>query len=655
MIINFSDLRERNAIKVGLAATLATWLSLYLYLPNPFLAGTVAILSFSYHTEATLGRLSDRFVGTIFGAITGLSLIPWVADSPILLMVVLFCSAMFTILGFLSKGALWLNFGICAFLIFALNMNTPAITWQVAIWRVISVTIGVGVVALVDHLLGIDSIKDKYQQDCQQLEKQLHALVDDPVTENKMAVEKLLLQIKSHFTTYAALSTEEAKFKYLQLAEQYQYLALELNGAFQHAIAPSLVEVFKQVLTIVSTMPEKQGVKTAIEQFNTRVQMLIQASSKSEQWQSLLAYQTLVQRINNIYQIQINWREPVSHCQSLKTYFSYRLKNTISNLNARPDWLIHAAKVGLAVLIVVYLWLKTDWYGGLCAILTVLATGSDSTLEQVKMKSVLRFWGTVVGFLLGAFCLAYVVSNVYSLLLVIFVASYGFAYMAYSGFKQMYFAWMACMAFSICVVSNDYMVNNLTFSAERTASMLLSWLVVYFVMTMCFPTTAENLKTKKTMRLRRTLAKAWQLFSELNQQSKQDFLQSAASLLNEIDLTIKQIVDMGFTKDDNSEVNQLIHAALILKNAIHNISSAIALSEQVVFTIQERKWSAKFGAALAEADYADLSECIQTDKLPFIIAERSCASTVVDKIIEVCKLNLLQSSRLIANTYVPLK
>ena len=517
------DHRNLNALKVAIAACLSVYVGLAAHIPNPFWIGTVAILSLSVNAEASWQRSIERILGTLIGVGLALLVLHFLINNPIVLLILTFVIVFIAVLGFLSHSSTWLNIGISAYFVILLAISHPNQSSSMGIWRGVAILLGVVITLLVDHLLGGETACQQYhqlRQHCGQQLAQALLSISKRDTIEWLSLKKSIEQLKQLCLTYSSRFTPAERLRNLQLADKYEALYRMVADINQQFLQLNNVSYLSQIehqdliqhlancfVQLDSNGPQRSenlnNCRRQLEQFATSISEKQRVISK-QYWASLDNLILTLQEVDDLVstrRIEINF-----FARSFKQHISYLL-------HQRPDWIIHAIKVAMASIIVIFIWLSTEWYGGICAGISVIAIGADDNFNKIKLKASLRFWGSVCGVAMSVLFVIFFIRDLYSLLLMVFVGSFYLGYLSGGSFKQMYFAWMAAMAYVITVVPNLTSELSIAFTLERAAGLLLGWIVIYWVMLLFWPAEQEKLKRKKTAQALHQIASFWELLA----------------------------------------------------------------------------------------------------------------------------------------------
>ena len=506
--------RHRNALKIALAACLSVYAGLAAHIPNPFWIGTVAVLSLSVNAETTWQRSIERVIGTLLGAGIALLILHFFINAHLILLLSIFILVFIAVFGFLSQGGTWLNLGITAYFVILLSISAPEASASMAVWRGIAILLGIIITLIVDHLLFVETAKQQLDRQLSTIKQHLsQALLNNsdlaPLKQQLQSLQQLCL-------AHASGLSSNNRWQYQQLANKFDALFSAMN--YMHTQSQSLERshLLAQQQTLLQHISQlllqlgNDDWLALLDDSRKKLDQLISDQDTLDLKRYWVSVDNLLSTLAEIHSLcRADGRSDPARGQS-------SFSQLLQHFRTRPDWIVHASKVALASIIVIYIWLYSHWYGGICAGISVIAIGADDNMNKVHLKAWLRFAGSICGILMSVFFVIFIIRDIYSLLLMVFLGSLYLGYLAGGNFKQMYFAWMASMAYIITVIPNITMQTSIAFTLERAAGLILGWLVIYVMMNVLWPAQTETFSRKKQAQLIHQIADAWRMLAQLH-------------------------------------------------------------------------------------------------------------------------------------------
>ena len=210
-------------------------------------------------------------------------------------------------------------------------------------------------------------------------------------------------------------------------------------------------------------------------------------------------------------------------------------------LMSKKSLLPHCFAIAIGCCIVTYIWLLTGWPGGVCAGISALVVGADSSLTKINLKIRLRLLGSVIGSVIGLLVFIFLVGNVISLLAAVFIGVFVFAYMSQNGFSSMYISWMATMGYVITVVPDLKHITDISFPFERSFGLVMGLVVMAFVVNFFWPLNANKQFKELCDNVRKKFAVTWSYLKNINQ----DNAQKTHTNIQSIQVQLSDLISQG--------------------------------------------------------------------------------------------------------------
>jgi uncharacterized membrane protein YccC len=150
-----NPVQTRQGIVAAVSVTLSTTLALALQLDAPWWVAISGFMSLMSTGAASLRRGLLRLTGTIAGAVLGFIMARWLPYDHLALCLFLALTTAFGVIAMQVSphGLAWLFMSITSSLVLLSNLNDPTQAFQLAVYRVIDVAVGVGSAIIVANVL----------------------------------------------------------------------------------------------------------------------------------------------------------------------------------------------------------------------------------------------------------------------------------------------------------------------------------------------------------------------------------------------------------------------------------------------------------------------------------------------------------------------
>ncbi|TAJ83230.1 FUSC family protein [Reyranella sp.] len=150
-----NPVQTRQGIVAAVSVTLSTTLALALQLDAPWWVAISGFMSLMSTGAASLRRGLLRLTGTIAGAVLGFIMARWLPYDHLALCLFLALTTAFGVIAMQVSphGLAWLFMSITSSLVLLSNLNDPTQAFQLAVYRVIDVAVGVGSAIVVANVL----------------------------------------------------------------------------------------------------------------------------------------------------------------------------------------------------------------------------------------------------------------------------------------------------------------------------------------------------------------------------------------------------------------------------------------------------------------------------------------------------------------------
>jgi hypothetical protein len=254
-----------------------------------------------------------------------------------------------------------------------------------------------------------------------------------------------------------------------------------------------------------------------------------------------------------------------------------KIHNLYITLSAKKSLIPHCMSIALGCCIVTYIWLLTGWPGGVCAGISALVVGADSSLTKINLKIRLRLVGSLLGCALGLVLYVFFIQSTLSLCIIVFLGVALFTYLSQKDFSWMYVSWMATMGFVITVVPDTHQITDISFSFERAFGLIMGLVVMAFVVNFFWPLNYQKQFQEVCDTMKKKAAIIWSLLGSLT-------LQNNETVMKEMDSIHQQILLQMNEGSTIAKSNQLMPTwmpiidAMVIAPWVKNHSTSEALA-----------------------------------------------------------------------------
>jgi|GEM_PF-6581600 len=562
---NLDAYKCKQSFKTALATTLAAIITLGLHMPHPFWAPAIVIMLLDDYTEGSLRKGITRTMSTILGASFAYFLGHFTLNSEIIYYLSIFIVVSIVIYGNLVSGTAWLNFGVTFLFLSMYMVLDPNGAFDMAIWRSSEILTGVFCSILIGMFVFPSNIVRDTKQDAnkliagsQYIFQQIVAAISNnqPLSwkNDKENFKKLVQKLetyqgllskrgrKGRLSEVLANLVEQGWGWWRQCGQVYELINHEPQ--MKKAILP-LLEAYTELLgQWVDCVTNNKPVAPSLSTLKTQIEETIHAMTEMVTDTRDQAHYTLIQTwlvitqswLNDLENYTSNNTPTTSSSQSHNT-----LKQTLHifyiKLASKKSLIPHCLSIGLGCCLVTYVWLLTGWPGGVCAGISALVVGADSSLVKINMKIRLRLIGSMIGSAVGLSVFIFFVHSTFILILAVFIGISIFAYLSQNGFSAMYINWMASMGFILTVVPDVVHDTSIVFPFERAFGLIMGLIVMAFVVNFFWPLNYKKQFAEVCENIKRKIAITWSMLATTNsdnfnmQNNKLDTIQKQLMLL----------------------------------------------------------------------------------------------------------------------------
>lgn len=535
MLLKPRALQLVTAVKASLSAVIAIGLAMAFGWDKPYWAGISTMVVTLPYMGASLEKALMRIIATACAGLAAYLLTASFVQDQALYVAVLSVILIFT--GYFGAGTWYpyafLLFGITTVLICAMAIQNPTEIWNITFFRVSEISLGVLVALAVNAIILPQSagqalvakigkdIKDcttLLRYACQTYLSDDQQTLDTQVLEEKITtaitgLRPLMRQaqkdsyfVAHHHTDFEQIITcmenlfvaltvmrraAEARFpkefkkelepKLTELADALQSRLEHIGDAFRKGKMPDEANLLPYLDAIDARIDDIR-VKGTVENYpiedTTHFYAILANLSDIR-----LALDELSQAAKKAYSI--------TEARHIKNPHEAGTKNG-STIDKRR--LAHGLKVAVACIASIYLWLWTNWEGGLQAIITAAIVVQISIVAS-NQKSLLRLGGCLLGASLGGFSMIFVepyVSTYAAFSIPLFLCFFIFAFINYGKPAYAYAGFQAFIAFLLMTAVTNEQNVSLLGGVHRFFGILVGITIVAVVQRLMWPIIPER-------------------------------------------------------------------------------------------------------------------------------------------------------------------
>lgn len=565
LISNLDPFKCKQALKTACAATLATLITITLHMPHPFWAPSIVIMLLDNYSEGSWQKGVTRFTSTIAGACFAYFLGHFTLGNEIFYYLSIFTVISVVIYGFLIGGSGWLNFGVTFLFLTMYMVLDPNGSFDVAIWRSSEILTGVLCSTLAASLIFPSSLLNDIKKHIKNLTKETQTLIqqiqaNDSIDntnwkKDKTAFRDLLTQLttcqqllsphgkKGNLSNKVASLIGQGWGWWRQSGQLYELLAKNPD------LKPSIIPFLTAFADILSAWTDAIENNTTLSPSIDSIQAKLDAAllslnddTKDTRNQAHIAliqtWVTITTSWLKLLKAMINQEEV-----DLETPKTKSLKESLHafyiKLCSKQSLIPHCLSIGIGCCLVTYVWLLTGWPGGVCAGISALVVGADTSLAKINLKIRLRLYGSILGSAIGLLLFIFVVKNAFSMCLVVFLGVAVFTYFSQNGFTSMYVSWMATMGFVITVIPDFTQTTSISFSFERAFGLIMGLVVMAFVVNFFFPLNYKKQFKEICDNLKKKIAISWSLLGKLNSENQTEIFNNINLIQNQLMMLVE--------------------------------------------------------------------------------------------------------------------
>lgn len=475
---------NRAAIRTSIAALAAILIAFKFHLQTPYWAGMTVIVVTNLYTGSIIDKAMMRIIGTICGAFLGFYLAGIVANSFFLYLLACFLIIAISVYYYQYSryGYAYLLGALCALIILSQITINPQNAFFVAIWRPVEIGLGVVVSALSVYLIFPNHLKDSMLKQVDELYCDFAAELNQlllELSEGRCDVDALLLanlklkkkirkamdliDVMNHELGVSASLVDKLRVvldSFMAMTRQIHFLISipltpselsKIQGLSVSLVASAMSDDLTHLQAAFSKNTESFELHTAQAIEVLERQSAIHNKSKKINGSFVYSFITVLHELYQSFLIMHSQVMP-NHIIIEKTQpKQYKAITRQHRMRADIELIKHSIKAGLSVLLALCFWMVSNWPGGINGIISSLMISIRKNLFEMKNIMIHRIIGCTLGGGLALVSLAVVEMNLYDLVILLFLAVWGFTYFMFKYPKYAYIGLQANIALIIAL------------------------------------------------------------------------------------------------------------------------------------------------------------------------------------------------------------
>lgn len=513
------SIENRAALRCALATLTAIMIAYALHLDKPYWSGMTVVILANLYTGPIIDKAIMRIVGTLIGAWVGFFIAHYVANSLLLYLLINFLIISFAVYyyNFSHYAYAWLLGALGAFIVIAQIAINPEEVFYVAIWRPIEIGLGVLVSAAFAYCIFPNTITANLEQEIKTLFINLGELIDlvtinlndaepdlNPLKEDNLNFRKKLRKA-SEMTGFMRLELGVGRERidqfrlvlgeFYRMSRELNYLLLsfEFRADEKTRLVPVLTPVFNAIQNDLNALSldffGRIDADFPLQSLTAMASVNKSDFTKSPEASRLIDFLTLfvtmMQRLQQLLP-RPPGKQKISHQRQLRD---------------DPDIYIHAIKAGLAALLALVFWLVSSWPGGLNGIISSIVISIRGHLFEMKNISIYRLLGCLIGGGTALFPLAFFTLDLYSFILLLFVATWAFSYFSFKFTDYAYIGLQANIALVIALAQAGGPPADLSPPLERLGGVIIGITASFIIANLLWRTDIFSLMQRQQAKL----------------------------------------------------------------------------------------------------------------------------------------------------------
>lgn len=555
------NLANRAALRAGISTVVAVFIAIKLHMGAPFWSGVTTVVVANLYTGKIIDKSILRVTGTFAGAFLGLYIAGFIANSLLLYLLACFLLMFYSVHYYYTSryAYAFLLGGATAIMVISQVAMEPGNVFYIAIWRSAEISIGIVVSALTAYTIFPNNIHENFrkeinvifthfEKETEQLTQFLNgdtsmlALLNETNYQMKKDLNKVTDMID--FMRHESGMTATILDKRRALLDLLRAFARHLNYFIysQYNEAPAYND-FARKLPIESVLKaihhDLQTLKDAFNHDDTDELVLLTRQTIDDLDSAFIAQRNQLQNdVKLFYQFRHFAEEATVILSYLRTLLIKKqiddesisqASHKIKTIQVDLDMFKHNIKAGLSVTLAMFLWLKSEWPGGIDGVISSIVISVRKNIFEMKHVALQRMLGCFFGAGSTLTIMAITALDFYDFFVVLFFLVWAFSYFSFKYTKYAYIGMQANIAIALTLISATGPPLYISPGLERLIGVFIGILATFIVANTLWRTDTLIMLERNVEKLSRLLADNVQQILSLDK--KERTLKDATSLL----------------------------------------------------------------------------------------------------------------------------
>ncbi len=555
------SLANRAALRAAISTVVAVFIAIKLHLGAPFWSGVTTVVVANLYTGKIIDKSILRVTGTFAGAFFGLYIAGFIANSLLLYLLTCFLLMFYSVHYYYTSrfAYAFLLGGATAIMVLSQVAMEPGNVFFIAIWRSAEISIGIIVSALTAYTIFPNNIHENFRKEINvifnQFEKQTEQLTQLLTGDSSMLSEinKINYQMKKDlikvtdmidFMRHESGMTAEILDQRRALLDLLRAFARHLNYFIysRHNEAPVQAD-FASKLPIAGVLEsihhDLQALQDAFNQDDTNAPVLSTRQFVDDLDNAFLAHRNELQNeVKLFYQFRHFIEETTVILSYLRTLLIKKHvddeskpqeSRKIKTLQTDLDMIKLNIKAGLSVTLAMFLWLKSEWPGGIDGVISSIVISVRRNIFEMKHVALQRMLGCFFGAGSTLTVMALTALDFYDFFVVLFLLVWAFSYFSFKFTQYAYIGMQANIAIALTLISATGPPLYISPGLERLIGVFIGILASFIVANILWRTDTLTMLERNVKKLSLLLSNNVQQILTLDKEERT--LQDATSLL----------------------------------------------------------------------------------------------------------------------------
>jgi|GEM_PF-6987077 len=519
----------RHGLRTALAIVIATYLTFYFHLENPYWAGITIALIMTPTLGAHFERAGARLLGTWAGGFLAFFIAGFVSHSMFFYLLSVFLLVGGGLFFYFTTAYpyAFLIFSITGFLILGELIYNSNHVFKMMVWRISEITLAVLVAWIVSYLVFPSSgrkIISKRLQNIALKNADYFELImkhylspdlgpippeDKDIDKEFASLETLIFQsrIELLMDPVESLLLHRLLMALKRILRQLRHLAHQYHPEESYSLLRQEKNTFSEVsqsfyscLSHFSDLLKKEDAlkepsQTLLKHMKQCIQIInetLRTQQEKISSQELFLTEGFATHLETFALDMTRLATEGPSKTSIETQKNLLQNTTFLRKDEKKEAVRLSIKGGLSAVLALVLWIQTHWPGGLQGIISSIFFSSQRVVDDARLLAKLNLMGCLVGAALGMMALYVFQFNLTFLLLLLFIVTAFFATLSAKSKTYGMGAIQANFAFILCLVSKAGPSADIALPLQRVAGIILGIIATFIVSQLLWPSPTEK-------------------------------------------------------------------------------------------------------------------------------------------------------------------